>query len=84
MLLNNALLNYSSPEGQVLVCTARCEGTDGGGTEPFQDFQVGESNTFQYEKIKVSENVLYFTGYNQGRMGESPTVCKGWQVFRLH
>lgn len=32
-------------------------------------FQVWESSTSQYEKIKVSENVLYFTGHNHEWMG---------------
>lgn len=58
MLLNNAQLNYSLPEGQVLVCTARCDGTEGAKTgEGVQrrsgtvsTFQVRESSTFQYEE----------------------------------
>lgn len=49
-------------------------------------FQVWESSTSQYEKIKVSGNVLYFTGHNQEWMGGGVTcsICAGWQVFKLH
>lgn len=53
MLLNNALLNYCLPEGQVLVCTERRERTEGvmmkekeaEDEEPFQDFK--------YEKVAL-------------------------------
>lgn len=55
MLLNNALLNYCLLEGQVLVCTARCEkkksrrsdeGEGGrGGVKSFRDFK--------YEKVAL-------------------------------
>lgn len=52
-------------------------------------FQLWESSTFQYEKIKVSENVLYFTGYNhewtRGKKKKiTRSICEGWQVFKLH
>lgn len=51
-------------------------------------FQVWESSTSQYEKIKVSENVLYFTGHNHEWMREKKkitrSICEGWQVFKLH
>lgn len=49
--------------------------------------QVRERSTSQYEKIKVSENVLYFIGHNHEWVrGKKMTcsICEGWQVFKLH
>lgn len=57
--------------------------------EPFQDFKYEKSSTSQYEKIKVSENVLYFTGHNHewmmaGLKKIPCSICVGQQLLKLH
>lgn len=63
------------------------EGEGGrGGVEPFQDLKYKKVALLNV-KIKVSENVLYFTGHNHEWMSKkiiTCSKCEGWQVFKLH
>lgn len=63
-LLNNALLNYRSPPGQVLLRFVRCErcggGEGGSRVQPFWDLKHGESSTSPYEGDQ-SELLMCYT-----------------------
>lgn len=75
-LLNNALLNYCSPPGQVLVCFVRCERTEnvaeGKEAVEFSHFEISSMAKVALLHTRGSKraaNVLYFVGHRHQRMG---------------
>lgn len=75
-LLNNALLNYCSPPGQVLVCFVRWERTEnvakGKEALEFSHFEISSMAKvalLHTRGSKPAANVLYFMGHRHQRMG---------------
>lgn len=87
-LLNNALLNYCSPPGQVLLCFVRRERTQdavkGKEAVEFSHFKISSMEKvplLHRRGSKQAANVLYFTGHHrQGKGGQREKPTGGIRV----